>query len=230
MAAHDLRRPVGVVMTYGEFVLDEAGDQLSEQHREFLRTCLTAADAMKQLIDSFLDVSVIEAGRLQLQLALASASDILRGADSIARVMAAKRRVTLQVDDSAGTRRLQADVPKIQQVLLNLIGNAVEHSTPGSCVRVSSCWEGGTLVFAVRDEGPGLTPEDQARIFTAFERAGTRKTAGERSIGLGLAIARMVVEAHGGRIGVESLPGEGATFRVSLPCASDHGANHPGVS
>jgi signal transduction histidine kinase len=78
------------------------------------------------------------------------------------------------------------------------------------------------LVLAVRDEGPGIAPEDQARLFTSFVRAGTRKTAGERSVGLGLAIARLVVEAHGGRIRVESIPGQGATFLISLPAQDQH--------
>ena len=143
--------------------------------------------------------------------------DILTAVEPIARLMAAKKKITLRVEKADDERRLRIDASKLQQVVLNLVGNAVEHSSPGHQVWLSSHWNDQHLVFAVRDEGPGIAPEEQARLFTAFARAGTRKTAGERSVGLGLAIARLVVEAHGGRIWVESTPGHGSTFRFALP-------------
>jgi signal transduction histidine kinase len=216
MAAHDLRKPVGVIMTYVEFVLDEA-KQLSSEQREFLRTCLATASGMKRLIDNFLDVSIIESRNLRLDLAPATVREILAGVEPIARLMAGKKKITLLVNSPGDAQRLTADAVKLQQVLLNLIGNAVEHSVPGQRVWVSSHWDDQILVIAVCDEGPGIAPEDQGRLFKAFERAGTRKTAGERSVGLGLAIARLIVEAHGGRIWVESTPGLGSTFSVALP-------------
>jgi len=118
---------------------------------------------------------------------------------------------------TAITESLQVDAAKFQQVWLNLLGNAIEHSQPGQRVWLSSHWEDRSLHFAVRDEGPGLKPEAQSRLFQPFVQAGTRKTAGERSVGLGLLITRKIVEAHGGRLWVESIPGEGATFRFALP-------------
>ena len=217
MAAHDLRKPIGVIMTYSEFVLDEAGEKLSEEHREFLRTCLAAATGMKRLVDGFLDVAVIESGRLRLDLAAASVPEMVAGVEPTARLMAGKKKIILLADLTDDEQRLRVDVSKLQQVLLNLVGNAIEHSVPGQRVWWSSRWDGQNLVFAVRDEGPGITPEDEAGLFTSFARAGTRKTAGERSVGLGLAIARLVVEAHGGRIWVESIPDQGATFLLALP-------------
>lgn len=217
MAAHDLRKPIGLILTYSEFVLDEAADQLSPEHLGFLRTCQQAASGMKQLIDGFLDVSVIESGQLRLNLELTSVEKILGGVEPVARLLAQKKKLTLLVEVAEATRRVRGDAGKLQQVLVNLVGNAVEHSVPGQRVWLSARWEEQQLVFAVRDEGPGLTPEEQARLFQAFARAGTRKTAGERSTGLGLAIARLIVEAHGGRIWVESLPGQGATFLFTLP-------------
>lgn len=217
MAAHDLRKPIGVIMTYSEFVLDEAGEHLTEEHRGFLRTCLTAATGMKQLIDGFLDLSVIESGKLRLNPAPATVPEILAGVEPIARLVAEKKKISLLVDAPDNTRRLNVDASKLQQVILNLVGNAVEHSVPGQRVWLSARWENQNLVFAVRDESHGITPENQARLFTAFGRAGTKKTAGERSVGLGLAIARLVVEAHGGRIWVESVPGQGATFFFAIP-------------
>ncbi len=217
MAAHDLRKPIGLVMTYTEFVLDEAGTQLSDEHREYLRTCMKATTGMKQLVDSFLDLAVIESGQLRLDLAPASAHEVVAGVEPMARLVAEKKGVALLVESTDDARRLRVDASKLQQVLLNLVANAVEHSVAGQHVWLTSRWEGQDLVFAVRDEGPGIPPEEQARLFTAYGRTGQRKTAGERSTGLGLVIARLVVEAHGGRIWVESRPGHGAAFSFSIP-------------
>lgn len=217
MAAHDLRKPVGVILAYGEFVLDEAGRQLSEQQQEFLRTCLAAAAGMQRLIDNFLDVSVIESGQLQLDLAAVVGGEILAGVEPLARLLADRKQVRLIVEPDSSSRRLHVDAAKIQQVLQNLLANAIEHSRSGLRVWLTSRCDGEEFVFAVRDEGPGIATADQPRLFAAFTCAGTRKTAGERSVGLGLAIARWIVEAHAGRIWVDSAPGRGATFHVALP-------------
>ncbi len=217
MAAHDLRAPAGVVINYTEFVLDEAGSTLSAEHREFLETSLAAATGMLRLIENFLDLAVIESGKLRLEPAPTSVPEILDGLGPVARLIAGKKKITLLLDPGHDARRLSVDAPKLRQALLNFINNAVQHSVPGQRVWVSVRWEPAQVVFAVRDEGQGISPEDQARLFTAFGRAGTKKTAGERSTGLGLAIARQVIDAHGGRLWVESRPGEGATFLISLP-------------
>jgi signal transduction histidine kinase len=217
MAAHDLRKPVGVVMTYSEFVLDEAGDRLGDEQRGFLRASLAAAANMKRLIDNFLDVSVIESGHLRLEPSRTDVAAILAGVLPMVRLVAARKKVELLSDAGTDTRPLSADVAKLQQVLVNLASNAVEHSRAGQRVWLAARRDGAELVFSVRDEGPGIAPEDRKRLFVPFARAGTRKTAGERSVGLGLAIARLVVEAHGGRIWVDSIPGAGATFCFALP-------------
>ena len=217
MAAHDLRTPAGLIINYSEFVLDEADDKLSAEHREFLEICRASAEDMNHLIENFLDVSVIESGQLRLQLAPARVPEILAGVGPIARLLAGRKKISLLLESPDDALPMCVDAGKLQQVLVNLISNAVQHSQPGQRVRVSARREAQQVVFAVRDEGPGLSPEDQARLFTAFGRAGTKKTAGERSTGLGLAIARKVIEAHGGRIWIESTPGHGATFLFALP-------------
>lgn len=217
MAAHDLRKPIGVIMTYGELVLDEAGPELAPPHREFLRTCLRAATGMRQVIDDFLDLSVIESGQLRLEPAPVSVTEILNGIGPMVRLLADKKRIALVVDAAEPARKLRVDAGKVEQVLLNLVGNAIEHSVAGQHVWLTARWEGPSLAVSVRDEGPGIPPAQQARLFTAFGRAGGKKTGGERSTGLGLTIARLIVEAHGGRLWVESPPGQGATFRFILP-------------
>lgn len=221
MAAHDLRNPVGIIMMFGRILFDEAGEQLSAEQREYLSDCLEAAGRMKQIIDNFLNASIIESGKLRLALVSVSAAEILAGVEPIARLMAGRKKMLLEMDAGIEDRRLLADSFQLQQVLVNLVGNAMEHSNPGQRVWVSARWENENLIFAVRDEGVGISMEEQARLFVAYGPAGAQKTAGERSVGLGLAIARIVVEAHHGRIWVESTPGHGATFRVSLPASGE---------
>jgi signal transduction histidine kinase len=225
MAAHDLRKPVGVIMTYSEFLLDEAGDRLDDEQRGFLRTSFAAASGMKRLIDNFLDVSVIESGHLRLERSRTAVAEILAGVLPLVRLVAARKKVELVTEAGDDGDPLAVDVAKLQQVLVNLAGNAIEHSQAGQRVWLAARREDTGLVFSVRDEGPGIAPEDQKRLFAPFVRAGTRKTAGERSVGLGLAIARLVVEAHGGRIWVESKPDHGSTFFVTLP--TEDGGERP---
>ncbi len=112
------------------------------------------------------------------------------------------------------------DAGRIEQVLNNLIGNAMKFAAPGSRVLVSALSAADAVVFSIADEGPGIPPGDLPNLFKPFARATARGTAGEKSTGLGLAIVRKIVEAHGGRIWVESEPGHGATFFVSLPTTS----------
>jgi len=225
MAAHDLRRPVGVIMTYGELILDDAGEQLSAENREFLERCLAAATGMKGVIDGFLDASAIEAGALRLDWATVTVAELLDGVMGMALLLARHKGVVLTVDpvdvlnENQNLHRLEADAGKVQQALLNLVGNAIEHSVAGQHVWLSAHRVGAELVLTVRDEGEGIAQDEQAKLFMPFVRAGTRKTAAERSTGLGLSIARLIAEAHGGRIWVKSEPGHGASFCIALPAS-----------
>ena len=220
MAAHDLRRPVGVIMTHSEFVLDEAGGRLDDEQRQLLRASLAAATGMKRLIDNFLDVSVIESGNLRLERSRTTVADVVAGVLPLVHLIATRKKVALIVDGGDDQHPVRIDGAKLQQVLVNLLGNAIEHSGAGQRVWLAASRRETDLMFSVRDEGPGIAREAQQRLFAPFAQAGTRKTAGERSVGLGLAIARLVVEAHGGRLWVESEPGHGSTFFVTLPTSS----------
>lgn len=217
MAAHDLRQPLGVIMVFTQYIIDEAGSHLNAEHQGFLLSCIRAANDMKRLIDDFLDVSMIESGRLRLELAPARAGDIIGPVVMMGRLLAANKSVNLISNPGDSQRSLLVDSAKLQQVLLNLVGNAISHSAGAQRVWLTARWEPESLVLSVRDEGPGIPQEQQQRLFAPFERLASRRTAGERHAGLGLAIAQKIVEAHEGEIRVESTLGKGSTFIVTIP-------------
>jgi signal transduction histidine kinase len=217
MAAHDLRKPVNVISIYSEFLLEEAAEKLGEEHAGFLRTCVDAADGMKRLIDNFLDISLIESGQLRIERVLTSVPELIHNAIPLVRLLADRRNVELVLDTRDANRRAFLDATKFSQILVNLLSNAIEHSEAGQRVWFSSRWEGPELLFTVRDEGCGIPEEHKPLLFLPFTRAGTLKTCGERSMGLGLSISRQVAEAHGGRIWLDPSEGPGTAFVVAVP-------------
>ena len=226
MAAHDLRKPVALILGYAEFLIDEAASVLSIEQQEFLQTIRTAADRMRGVIDDFLDVSVIEAGRLSLDVRVADLGDLVRAARTLVGPAAVSRTIRVETELDPAARELLVDGAKIEQVLTNLLSNAVEHSPTEGCVTIGSRRVASEVRVWVADEGTGVAPAQRARLFGAFAAGGAAKPGGERSIGLGLAIARRIVEAHGGRMFVEDGPGRGAVFGFMLPegCLAGHPA------
>lgn len=220
MAAHDLRKPIGLILSYAEFVIDEAGAALSAEHRDFLQTIHGAADRMRRVVDDFLDVSLIEAGRFSLDEQPAALAALAHAAVTLVNIAAAKRGVRIATELDATTGTMFVDGAKIEQVLTNLLSNAVEHSPPGGTVTLASRRLTDEIRIEVADCGPGIAPAQQQRLFQSFAGGqGARKSTGERSIGLGLAIARKIVEAHGGRMFVDSEPGRGSVFGFTLPAS-----------
>jgi two-component system sensor histidine kinase/response regulator len=217
MAAHDLRTPLAVVLMYTEYLSHVAGGRLGAEEKEFLETIARSAGNMLELVTELLDVTRIEAGQLQLNLAPASLEDALRRTVRAHGLLAAKKNVGVELQDAAELEPLALDIGKIVQVLDNLIGNAVKYSPPGSTARVSLSRRADEVVISVTDEGPGIPPDEHEKLFTFFGRTSVKPTAGERSTGFGLAIARRIVEGHGGRLWVESEPGRGSTFSFTLP-------------
>jgi signal transduction histidine kinase len=135
-------------------------------------------------------------------------------------MLAEKKGIRLAFAPECGLPPVILDRQKIEQVLNNLVSNALKFSLPGSMVRVSASRVNGSVVVTVGDRGPGIPSEELDRLFKPFSRTSVRSTAGERSTGLGLAISRKIVEAHGGRIWAESEVGMGSTFSFSLPVST----------
>ena len=218
MAAHDLRKPVGAMLTYSEFLIDEATPNLNEEQQRFLGIIHASCDFMSRLIDDFLDIAVIESGKLTIHHAAVDPAAIIAGSLAVAEVHARRKGVTCQVD-APPQPPIQADAPKMEQVLNNLVLNAIEHSKPGDTIRISTSIANDTWTVVVEDRGTGISPSDLARLFSPFESGSVPKTSGEKNTGLGLAIAKKIVEGHGGTISVESMPGAGTTFIVCIPVA-----------
>lgn len=217
MAAHDLRKPLGVIETYVGFVLDEARDGLESEHIGFLETVQNMGRGMARLIDDFLDVSIIESGQLELHIAQTRMRDVVEHVCALVGPVAQRTHVVVETEDVNGVPDLALDAPKVEQVLANLVSNAIEYSPSGASVLIRTRVEGGRAVVSVADRGPGISDEQKRTLFNAFARGKTVKAGKQRSVGLGLMISKKIVEAHGGEISVESELGAGSVFTVSLP-------------
>jgi len=222
MAAHDLRKPVSAVLSYTEFLMDEAADALNEEQIGFLKTIHASTDLMRSVIDDFLDIAMIESGRFDVTIEPADLKETIHRSMALNRLQAQRRSVTLRVGADEAPIVIPIDSAKIEQVLNNLISNAVEHSPPASEVGIEVLTSEMEVIVNVKDAGPGIPPEEREALFTPFVRGAGRKPSGVKSTGLGLAISKKIVEAHGGTIWVAEGQGEGAVFAFCLPQQSIH--------
>ncbi|RPH42699.1 MAG: sensor histidine kinase [Desulfobulbaceae bacterium] len=217
MASHDLRSPVSAVLNYSEILIDETGYALSPKHLGFLKIIHSSTDLMRRLIDNFLSISLIESGRFQLNIEQVDIRRPVERSMAVQQIIAGKRRIAIRLKSSDENSLLQIDEYKIEQVLNNLISNAIEHSQPDSEVTVMISATDEEVLVKVTDSGPGIAEEEKEKIFSPYEKGRFRKAAGSRSTGLGLAISKKIIEAHRGKIWVENRPGRGAQFCFILP-------------
>jgi signal transduction histidine kinase/DNA-binding response OmpR family regulator len=214
IVSHDLRNPLGIIFTGTSLLLEV---ELSEEQRtRQLRILKRAAQRMERLISDLLEVSRLEAGRLTLQPGTHDVDEILDEAGETFQPLAEEKQIALDVERS-GLGRVDVDRERIVQVFSNLVGNAVKFTPAGGRVRLGAQKANDSITFFVSDDGPGIPGEDLPRIFDRFWQA--RKSA-QAGAGLGLAIAKGIVEAHGGSIWVESKENHGATFYFSVPRAT----------
>ena len=217
MAAHDLKNPLGVILTYSEFLETEAAAVLDEEQREFVRTIRETSEFMLRMVTDLLNVSAIEAGQMILDRQPGDLVRLVRRNLTMNRVLAARKQILVEFDPPADFPVISFDAGKIEQVLNNLVENAIKFSHCGTCVNVYLDHDLVTVTVAVADEGQGIPAADLPKLFKPFGTTSVRSTKGESSTGLGLAIVQKMVEDHGGRIWVESEVGKGTTFRFALP-------------
>jgi len=211
----DLRHQLNAILAYSRAVLRSGS--LSGSNQEFLDRINCLSESMLRMLNDLLAVPWGEFGRLTLGVRQANLAGLVRDNVAMYRVLAAQKSIELTLD--AGSKPILAPVDphKIELVLSNLISNAIEFAPLGSTVHVAVAQRADDVLISVRDQGPGIAAEEHAALFERFGRAAAGRRAEERRMQLGLPIARYIVEAHRGRIWVESTPGEGATFYVSLP-------------
>jgi signal transduction histidine kinase len=214
--SHELRTPLNAILGYTELILDDIYGATPPRMRDVLLRVETNGKHLLGLINDVLDLSKIEAGQLTLALGDFSVDDLARGVFAAVEPLATEKHLALTLDLPDGLPQAHGDERRLSQVLLNLVGNAIKFTDAGE-VRITAAAADGSLTLAVRDTGPGIAPEDQAKIFEEFQQADNSTTRQKGGTGLGLAISRRIVELHGGSIRVESAPGRGSTFSVTLP-------------
>ncbi len=217
MAAHDLRNPLGIILFYTEFLQDEASHLLNEEHASFLSIIRANVSFMLQLVDDLLDVQAIESGDLQLNTQPSDLVSLVERTVLLNGVLAAKKQIRLTCAVEGTVEKLLLDEGKIEQVFNNLLSNAIKFSHAGTQVNVRITWQSDWVTVSVQDEGQGIPADELNKLFDWFGRTSVRGTDGEKSSGLGLAIARKIVVQHGGEIWLESQVGKGTTAYVKLP-------------
>ena len=214
VVSHDLRNPLSAIAMCASALREDT--TIADTEREsLLTTIVESTEWMNRLIQDLLDVASIEAGRLSLERARESPLSLVSRAVRMFEVEATQRRVALVEQLPAELPTLSMDASRIVQVLGNLLRNALKFTPDGGRITVGAVMQAGAVVFFVRDTGPGIPLADQPRVFDRYWHS--RRTANKRGTGLGLSIAKGIVEAHGGRIWLESMPGQGATFYFSIP-------------
>jgi signal transduction histidine kinase/HAMP domain-containing protein len=214
--SHELRTPLNAVLGYAELIQDGIYGDVSAKMQGVLERIQQNGRHLLGLINAVLDLSKIEAGQLMLQPADYSMRELALGVISATEALAAGKKLVLEVDVPADLPPGRGDERRITQVLLNLVGNAIKFTDAGS-VGIRARVVDGSFLVAVSDTGAGIAAEDQERIFEEFQQVDTSSTRRKGGTGLGLAIARRIVELHGGRIWVESTPGQGTIFYFTLP-------------
>jgi len=220
MAAHDLRNPLASIRGLAEFLRDGVVGHLTPEQLDLIETIHGASQSMLSLVNELLDVATIESGELKIVPERHNLSDLIEKSVYLANIDAAKKNTHIVFAHTGPGPYASIDSAKIQQVVDNLLNNAVKFSPPGSTVTVELRADAGQCSFGVKDQGPGIPDNERDKLFKDFSRLSVKPTGGEKSTGLGLAICRKIVDAHGGSIVAENLPGGGGEFRVTLPLAS----------
>ena len=217
VVSHELRTPLTSLSGFLSVLLDEEAGPLNEQQRKFLTICKTSGTRLNGLISDLLDISRIESGRLHLDMTECPTYDVLEKCIDAAKPAARAKALQLRLHANINLPSVWGDAARIRQVIDNLISNAVKFTDQGGEIDVTAEEKGDFIQVSVRDTGPGLTPEEQARVFEAFYQADTSNRRTAAGTGLGLAICRGIIVMHGGQLNVSSEKGKGATFTFIIP-------------
>ena len=215
--SHELRTPLNAIIGFSEVLKDEMFGEVNDKQREYLEDIHSSGHHLLALINDILDLSKIEAGRMELEPSTFDLPIAIANAMTLIRERAQKHGIALSQDVGAGLGEVVADERKVKQILLNLLSNAVKFTPDGGRIEVKAHGDGNNVTVAVHDTGIGIAAEDRDAVFEEFRQVGRNYTNKQEGTGLGLALTRKFVELHGGRIWLESEPGKGSTFTFILP-------------
>jgi signal transduction histidine kinase len=215
--SHELRTPLNAVIGFSEVLLERMFGELNAKQEEYLNDILSSGRHLLSLINDILDLSKIEAGRMELEAADFDLTQAIDNALTLVRERAARHGLVLETALDARLGEVHGDERKIKQVLLNLLSNAVKFTPQGGRIQVRAARVDGSVEISVSDTGVGIAAADHEVVFEEFRQVGTDYAKKREGTGLGLALARRFVELHGGRIWVKSQVGEGSTFTFTIP-------------
>ena len=215
--SHELRTPLNAVIGFSEVLSEKMFGELNSKQEEYILDILSSGRHLLSLINDILDISKVEAGRMELELSTFNVSTLLESTLALVRERAKRNGVHLTMDLAPQCSEFTADERKVKQVLLNLLSNAVKFTPRGGQVSLKAGLFENTLAISVTDTGVGIAPEDQPKVFEEFYQTGGDYSRKREGTGLGLALAKRYVELHGGHIQIESVIGQGSTFTFSLP-------------
>jgi len=214
VVAHDLRNPLNLIISSTDLLMQDNMD--GKRRTEMLAVTLRAGKQMNRLIGDLLDTVRMQAGKFSLDLETVGVDSIFHQAEESFRPMAEKRHIQLSLINPEDGIAVRADAFRVSQIVGNIVGNAIKFTPEKGTVTVRSVANGNHVAIHVTDNGPGIAADDLSHLFDNFWQA---RTNDHRGVGLGLAIAKGVVEAHGGKIWCDSVPGRGSTFSFTLPRA-----------
>jgi signal transduction histidine kinase len=217
LVSHELRTPLASIMGYTELLREGGSGPLSPTQREWLGIIGHNADRLETLIDDLLDTARMELGKIELKLTPLDLRPLIQEVARALRPQIARKGQRLTLELAEALPAVVGDADRIRQILTNLLSNALKYTPSGGRITITAREDAGCVRVAVQDTGVGLTPDEQAQLFTPFFRAQHDPTQRVGGTGLGLAITRALVELHGGAITVTSAPGQGSTFSVTLP-------------
>jgi signal transduction histidine kinase len=219
--SHELRTPLNAIIGFSEVLTERMFGELNDKQEEYLKDIHASGQHLLSLINDILDLSKIEAGRMELELKDFDLPQAIGNAVTLVRERAGRRGIALHqaVDQRLG--QIRGDERKVKQVVLNLLSNALKFTPEGGRVDVQATVVDGMAEVSVTDTGVGIAPEDQDAVFEEFRQVGTADKKVEGT-GLGLTLSRKFIELHGGRIWVQSEVGRGSTFTFTLPFTMDH--------
>jgi signal transduction histidine kinase len=217
MIAHDLRAPISTVLNTAELMEDGVFGPVSDEQQEWLGRMQITCRSVVDIVSDFLDISKIEAGRLDLIKKRIDLYKLIQGSLKSYMPMATVKKISMTTVLEPGLPEISADERRLEQVLSNLITNAIKFTAAGGAVEIGARRLDGDIRFWVKDTGEGIPPDELGDLFEKYRQSTSGKTSRSKGTGLGLVICKKIAEAHGGRISVESRVGEGSTFSMEIP-------------